>query len=376
MNVTGAPRRRARRASCTSPLPSGRSPRRRRTAFPARRGRRRGRPRGRTPAAGAAGPGTRRRALAVEVLPRPPGDLPGVDLRGVQHVGDLPVGVPERLAQHVGRPLGRAELLQQHQHRELERLRPLGPERRVGAGVHRLGQPGADVRLAPGVRRGGRVDGEPRRGGGEERRGVAHHAAVRALPAQPRLLHHVLGLRDAAQHPVGDAEQAWSHVLERGQVRVRDVRVPPRRWRAGVVGGVAGHRHKIGVSVRPSPRTAWSQGRLAERDQGVLLQHGTEVRRGGVRHDLACVVVRGEEATAEVVEPEPLRTGDVDAAVRRRTDGDVPRAPRRRRRRPSAGSARAPGARWSRRSRSRGCRRRTRRTGSRARASRGSGRPR
>jgi hypothetical protein len=78
-------------------------------------------------------------ALRAEVLAAPAPELPSVRLADVQHVGNLRVRVLERLAQHVGGALHRLQALEQLQHRELERLAPLRTERRVRAGIDRLG---------------------------------------------------------------------------------------------------------------------------------------------------------------------------------------------------------------------------------------------
>ena len=146
-------------------------------------------------------------SFAGEVLAGAAHELTGGRLGDLHDLADLFVGVGERLAQHVGGPLGGREPLQHHEHGESERLGAFGAEGRVGAGVDRLGQPRADVGLAAGARRLQRVDREPRRRRREERRRVLHDRSVGALPAQPRILHDVLGLARAAEHAVGDAEE-------------------------------------------------------------------------------------------------------------------------------------------------------------------------
>ena len=70
----------------------------------------------------------------------------------------------------------------------------------------RLGQPRADVGLAAHARRAQDVDRQPRRDRRQERRARSRRAGGRGA-AQVRLLHDVLGLGDAAEHPVGDREE-------------------------------------------------------------------------------------------------------------------------------------------------------------------------
>jgi hypothetical protein len=59
------------------------------------------------------------------------------------------------------------------------------------------------------------VDGQPRRHGGQVRlrRFDLGAGRQRPMPPQERLLHDVLGLRDAAEHPVGDREQQRPQLL-------------------------------------------------------------------------------------------------------------------------------------------------------------------
>ncbi len=79
---------------------------------------------------------------------------------------------------------------------------------------HRLGQPRADVGLAPAPRRFELVEAEPGHRAAQERLGLAHRAAVGPHPADEGLLHHVLGIGDRAEHPVGDADQPRTQRIE------------------------------------------------------------------------------------------------------------------------------------------------------------------
>ena len=108
--------------------------------------------------------------------------------------------------------------VEQHQHRQGERvghLRLLG--RVIGAGgKDRLGEPLADVPLAPDPSRAQLVDRQPCRDGGHKGPGRVDLVPIleHAMEAEQRLLDDVLGLRDAAQHPVGDRERDRPHLLE------------------------------------------------------------------------------------------------------------------------------------------------------------------
>ncbi len=78
---------------------------------------------------------------ARHMLPRSGDELPRVGFFDPKDVRNLPVGIVEGLSKHVRRALGWRELLQQKQHRKVQRLAPLGPQARIGAGVDRLRQP-------------------------------------------------------------------------------------------------------------------------------------------------------------------------------------------------------------------------------------------
>jgi hypothetical protein len=142
--------------------------------------------------------------------------LPGVDRRRRDDLGDPRVGVVEGLAKYVRRALGGGELLEQDEHRVLQGLALLGPESGVVVGVDRFREPRTDVGLAPRVRGLQGVDGEPGGDRREEGGGFADVGAIGVLPADPGLLHHVLGIRDGAEHPVGDAEESPPVCIEDG----------------------------------------------------------------------------------------------------------------------------------------------------------------
>jgi hypothetical protein len=161
------------------------------------------------------------------------GELPGVCLADREHFGDLPVGVVERFAEHVGGSFDGRQVLEEHEHRTVERFGALRAVRAVGLDVDRLGEPRADMGRASCSGRLGDVDRESSRGGGggggggggEKRYGVPHLAAIGALSAHPRLLHHVVGVCRASKDAIGDTEEARADGLKRRGVRIGDLGV-------------------------------------------------------------------------------------------------------------------------------------------------------
>jgi hypothetical protein len=131
---------------------------------------------------------------------------------------DLRIPIVEYVVQEQrGALLGR-ETLQHHQHRKRHRVGRLGVPRRIVAAIgdNRFGQPLADVALAAGTRRTELVDRQPRghRGYERPRRCDLLAGLQRLTHPQQRLLHHVLGLGDAAEHPVGERERGGAQLSE------------------------------------------------------------------------------------------------------------------------------------------------------------------
>ncbi|BBJ40819.1 hypothetical protein SSPO_035370 [Streptomyces antimycoticus] len=143
-------------------------------------------------------------------------------LAALQHSGDLLEREAEDLLEYEDRPLQRRESLEDDEQGERDRLGQLHLLARVGLGDQRFGQPGADVLLAGGG--GGREPVE--REVGDRTGQIAHrvvHRGGHLTAAQPGVLHHVLGVGDAAEHAVGDAEQHPPVAFEGGRVdHVRD----------------------------------------------------------------------------------------------------------------------------------------------------------
>ena len=85
---------------------------------------------------------------------------------------------------------------------------------RIDVGRDRLRQPLADVRLAAGLPAAEAIDREVRHDANEVGPRLADVGPVGALPAQPRLLDHVLGVGDLADDPIGDAREQVAVRLE------------------------------------------------------------------------------------------------------------------------------------------------------------------
>src|SRR6266508_3180158 len=147
----------------------------------------------------------------LEVASRSRRELTDVVLALADDLRDLRIPVVEHVVQQQHRALLRREALQQHQHRQRQ---PVGclrvPGRIIAAvGDDRLRQPLAHVFLATDARGAQLVDRQP---GGHGRHERARRCDLlaglqRLMHPQQRFLHHVLGLGDAAQHPVGDRER-------------------------------------------------------------------------------------------------------------------------------------------------------------------------
>ena len=166
--------------------------------------------------------------VAAETAAGTGDELPGIRLAQREDLRDVPVRVVERFPKHVGGSFSRRQLLQEHAHRGLERFTSLGVERGIGCGVDRVDKPWTDVRLAAGTSGLHDVDRESGRRRGEKCGRVAHLAPVGALPADPRLLHHVLRFACASEHPIRDTEQPWTHALKHRGVDLGHLAGPRR----------------------------------------------------------------------------------------------------------------------------------------------------
>ena len=178
------------------------------------------------------------RPVGPHVLARPRRELADGGGVPVQGRGDLVEAEAEHVVQQEGRAFeGREPLQRQHQ-RHGEILAHLVRALRF---QNRLGQPGSDIGLALDPRRFEDVEAQARDGLGQEGARFANGGAVRLVPADIGLLHHILGFRDGAEHAVGEADQPRPEGLEpvRG-VAVRQRHGSPRpdgwngsRWRSG-----------------------------------------------------------------------------------------------------------------------------------------------
>src|SRR3954452_14550945 len=162
--------------------------------------------------------GLEARLSLVDVSPCPDRELPRVVLALADDLRDLGVVVVEDVVEEQrGALLGR-QVLEQNEEGEREGARHLGLASRVLATVGHDGlrQPLSDVGLTAGSGRAPLVGRKPSCDGGDEGAGRFDLLALveSVVDADQRLLHHVLGLRDAAEHPVGDREGSRTELLE------------------------------------------------------------------------------------------------------------------------------------------------------------------
>jgi hypothetical protein len=127
--------------------------------------------------------------------------------------GDLGERVAEHVVQDERDPLGRGHRLEDDQERHVYRLVEGDPVGRVGDGPlrrQRLGQPFADVALPPGPGRPELVEADAAGDPGEPGARVVDGGLLgrrHRVPAGVRLLHHVLGVGERAEQPVGEVDQ-------------------------------------------------------------------------------------------------------------------------------------------------------------------------
>jgi hypothetical protein len=159
--------------------------------------------------------GVEARAAGPHVPARPCDELAAVRLLAADDPGDRRVVVVEHVAEHERGALDRRELLEHDEERLRQRVGQLGPRARPRRRVlhQRLGQPRSDVRLAPDPRQPQVIDREAGRHG-RDPCGRLVEGLPGARQPQQRLLHDVLGVGDAAEHPVGDAEPVAPEGLE------------------------------------------------------------------------------------------------------------------------------------------------------------------
>ena len=158
--------------------------------------------------------------IAREMHPRTGDELPGIGLARAEHLRDLPMRVVERFAEHVSSALDGRQLLEQHQRALREGVASLNTQRRISAYIDCMEHRCANMRLTAGSSRLDDVDRKSSRRGREEGRRIPHGVAVGFLPADPRILHDVIGFRCASDDPVGDAEQPRTNRVERLDIRL------------------------------------------------------------------------------------------------------------------------------------------------------------
>ena len=116
--------------------------------------------------------------------------------------------IVEGLGEHVDRALEGGQPLEQGEKSQGDRLDvDRRPCQLAVVGRYRLGEPRADVRLAPRTRRLELIETEVHHHPLEPSTLVVERGGLAVEPAYVRFLQHVLGFREAAQHPVGEREE-------------------------------------------------------------------------------------------------------------------------------------------------------------------------
>jgi hypothetical protein len=151
----------------------------------------------------------------VDVVPGAGEDLTAVRLGLAGDLGDLVVVVAEDLVEQEHGAFGRRQALEQDEEGHGQGIGHLGALRGVGGGRgtqlardERLGQPGTYVGLPPDPRGPQVADGQPGGHRGQVGLGRGDTGSVAQGASQPKegLLDDILGVADAAGHPVGDRE--------------------------------------------------------------------------------------------------------------------------------------------------------------------------
>jgi hypothetical protein len=155
------------------------------------------------------------RLALVDVVPGAGEDLTAVRLGLAGDLGDLRVSVTEHLVQQEHGTFGRGQAFQQDEEGHGQGIGHLGALRGVrggrGAQLARdewFGKPGTHVGFPPDPRGPQVADGQPGSDRGQVGLGRSDALALAQRTGQPQegLLDDVLGVADAASHPVGDRE--------------------------------------------------------------------------------------------------------------------------------------------------------------------------
>src|SRR5438094_783764 len=111
-------------------------------------------------------------------------ELADVGFLELKNLGDLLVGIVERLSKNIGCSFGWRELLKQQKDGELQGLATFGPEVGIVAGVDWVRKPGPDVLFTPRAGRLRKIDGQTCCCRREESGCTLDRTTVGGLPAQ------------------------------------------------------------------------------------------------------------------------------------------------------------------------------------------------
>jgi hypothetical protein len=129
-----------------------------------------------------------------------------------RHLGEFEA---ERVVQQEARALERRQPFQHQHQRDRDVVGEIAGFVIVEGFVdHRLGQPLPDIDFAARLRRLHEVEAEPRHHGAEIAARLDDRRAIRGVPAQIGVLHHVLGFGARAEHAIGKPDQRAPMRLE------------------------------------------------------------------------------------------------------------------------------------------------------------------
>ena len=219
------------------------------------------------------------RVVGLDVVPRAAGQLTAGSRAALEAAPDLVEVQVEHIVQQEGRAFQRRQPLQREHEGDGNVLGELGLRLRVGrpAGVlvqQRFGQPDADIVLAL---RGGRAELVQAQIGHQPREvgaGMLDGALVHLGPAQPGLLHDVLGLGARAEHAVGERAQTARVFTVVAQSAFVECRHDAGSFQVQS-GSDTSRRNSQAVCDRQRPRRRRSASHAAGHMRGPVMESGT-----------------------------------------------------------------------------------------------------
>ena len=141
--------------------------------------------------------------------PRATGELAARRGLAADRLGDLLEADAEHVVQQKGGALERRQALERDHQRQRDVVDLV-----LSGFDHGFRQPGSDIGLAPAPRRLQLVEAEAGDDATQIGFRLLHRIAIGVEPAQERVLHRVLRIRDRSQHAIGDANQSRTQRIE------------------------------------------------------------------------------------------------------------------------------------------------------------------